>query len=73
MNSTETSYAKDSVAAPPKQRITDEIDKRFYITYDWNGNNLRAFVPIAPAVSGDVLLTTWWSAGPSADKLTWRL
>lgn len=31
-----------------------------------------AFVPNAPAASGNVVLSTWSRGGPSADQLTWR-
>jgi hypothetical protein len=31
-----------------------------------------AFVPNAPSASGNVVLSTWLSGGPSADQLTWR-
>lgn len=37
--------------------------------------DLKAFVPSAPAASGEVLLTTWEQGsgdGPAADKLTWE-
>ncbi len=37
-----------------------------------DNDGIKAFVPNAPAASGDVILSTWSSGGPSADKLTWR-
>lgn len=37
----------------------------------YDNAGIGAFVPNAPAASGDVVLSTWSSGGPSADALTW--